>query len=67
MQITAEMIEKARSLGEHDHCEICKDKGLIPCPDHKLELDADGDMWCIGRCDSGFDEPQLTNCYCQAD
>lgn len=51
---------EAKALGENDHCETCKNTGLMICPSHMVEKDEDG--WCK-TCDS----PDLSKvtCYCQ--
>lgn len=58
-----QMAEMVKDLPLDEPCPLCHDEGLILCPDHILELDGDGDLWC-GTCDTGFDEPQLRTCPC---
>ena len=56
-----QMIQTVTGLGEDQKCPVCTNKVLIPCPEHKIEVDEDG--WCR-MCD-GPDEPQPIMCPCQ--
>ena len=58
-----QMTETTRTLTETDTCPICHDRYLIPCYDHRLTIDADGDLWC-STCDTGCVKPQPVNCPC---
>ncbi len=69
MQITAEMIEKAKALGEFDRCEICHDTGDMPCINHQPIPMVDGQgayTWC-DTCEKSSDERAEMPCYCQED
>ena len=50
------------TLAETDECSVCGDRGLVECPTHCAEVDADG--WCT-RCDTPDGAPGLVVCGCQ--
>lgn len=55
-----QMTEMARNLGENDRCPLCRDRGLISCYAHLVNVE---DGLCA-VCDSP-DTPGLVTCLCQ--